>query len=178
MAALDRRAVLALLGAAPAALLQQGCGFAPVLARRGDGGGAAEALAAIRVGPIGSGDTRAVGHVLRNALIERFAAAGRRPARYDLAVALTRTSAPLQIQTTDVATRYNLVLRAALVLTDATTGATVHRASVRSVASYDVVRSRYATLTADRKAAADAARDLSRAIAGLLAARFAEDGGE
>lgn len=165
-----RRGVLA---AAGTLALLAGCGFRPLLG----GGGAAE-LAAIRMGEIGAGKDRRIGHVLRNALIDRFTAgAGAQPRRYDLAVDIRQSSAPLAVQTTGAVTRSTLTVEATFTLHDAAGGAALYRATRRAQGSYDVVESEYATLAARRQTAERAADELSHAIARALALFFAGRGG-
>lgn len=159
----SRRGVLAAAGA-----LLAGCGFRPLLS----GGGAAE-LAAIRMDEIGAGKDRRIGYVLRNALIDRFAArAGTQPRRYRLAVDIRQFSAPLAVQTTGAVTRSTLTVEATFTLHDAG-GDALYRATRRAQGSYDVVESEYATLAARRQTAERAAGELSHAIARALALFFA-----
>ena len=159
----SRRGVLAAAGA-----LLAGCGFRPLLS----GGGAAE-LAAIRMDEIGAGKDRRIGHVLRNALIDRFTAgAGAQPRRYDLAVDIRQSSAPLAVQTTGAVTRSTLTVEATFTLHDVG-GDALYRATRRAQGSYDVVESEYATLAARRQTAERAAGELSHAIARALALFFA-----
>lgn len=162
----SRRGVLA---AAGALALLPGCGFRPLLS-----GGRAAELAAIRMGEIGAGKDRRIGHVLRNALIDRFTAgAGAQPRRYDLVVNIRQSSAPLAVQTTGTVTRSTLTLDAVFTLHDAASGDALYRATRRAQGSYDVVESEYATLAARRQTAERAAGELSHAIFHALALFFA-----
>ena len=173
----SRRALLAgAVAIAPLAWLQ-GCGFRPLLDTGGDDS-VAEELAAIRTGEIGTGQDRRIGHILRNALIDRFTAGiGPQPHRYDLAVDIRQSSSSLAVQTTGAVTRSNLTVEAVFTLYAAADRDQLYRASRRARGSYDVVESEYATLAARRQTAERAARELSHAIAHALALFFARRAG-
>ena len=157
----------------------QGCGFTPVYATPEAGGSTASELAAIRINEVGEGSERRIGQILRNELIDRFTAGvGPQPVEYDLVIEISQTASPLQIQTTDTVTRYNLVLSASFILRDAASFQALYQGSAKSTGSYDVVESEYATLVAERDSGREAARDLSNTIANLLSLYFSrEDAG-
>jgi len=167
-----RRAVLALLAGGGVTLLH-GCGFTPVYATPEDSGSISSDLAAIRINNIGEGDERRIGQILRNELIDRFTAGvGAQPVQYDLVIEIDQNTSPLQIQTNDTVTRYNLVLTANFVLRDAASFQVLYQGNARSIGSYDVVESEYATLVAEQDTGREAARDLSDTIANLLSLYF------
>ena len=168
---IPRRILLA--GAAAPLLALAACGFRPLYATPEADDAVSGELAAIRINQIGEGTERRVGQILRNELIDRLTAGvGPQPHRYTLIVEIEQRTSALQIQTTDTVTRYNLVLRAKFWLRDATTNRVLHQGTARSIGSYDVVESEYATLVAEQETARDAARDLSGTLANILALYF------
>jgi hypothetical protein len=92
--------------------------------------------------------------------------------RYSLEVLLSEASSPVQIQTSDTITRYNLQLVAEFRLVEMSTGEIVYEDRARGVGSYDVVTSEYSTLVAEQETAKAAARELSKTMASLLALYF------
>jgi len=165
---LDRRRLFAGLAAGGLVALA-GCGFKPLYGTSADGGGTSLDMAAVRVDPIPD----RIGQILRNEITNRLTAGvGPQPARYRLNVELTESSQPLQIQTSDTITRYNLRLVAAFQLIDVSTGNVVYHDKAEGVGSYDVVTSEYSTLVGEQETAAAAARELSKTIASLLAVYF------
>jgi len=170
---LQRRRVIAGLWAGGLVALA-GCGFKPLYGTANDGGSASLDMAAVRVDPIPD----RIGQILRNEITNRLTAGvGPQPARYRLDVALSGSSQPLQIQTSDTITRYNLRLTATFQLIDLATGDVVYQDRAQGVGSYDVVTSQYSTLVAEQETAAAAARELSKTIASLLAIHFNADQG-
>lgn len=170
-AALNRRGFFGgVLGTA--GMMISGCGFKPLYGTPESGESASLELASVRVDPIPD----RVGQILRNELTDRLTAGvGPQPTRYRLFVELQESTAPLQIQTTDTITRYNLTLTASFNLIDSATGNVVYIDNARAVGSYDVVESEFATLVAEQETAREAARDLSSSISGLLALYFNRD---
>jgi hypothetical protein len=165
---LGRRAVLIGFGSSLAA-----CGFEPVYRRSDPARGAA--LGAIAVDPVAAApEDGRVGQILRNELLSLFAASGQAPARYRLEVQLASHAAPLAISSDDTITRYNVILEARVRLVALDTGLLVYRATARSVGSYDVQRSDYGTRIAEQATREDAARDLGRRIATMVAAVLAQ----
>ena len=151
-----------------------GCGFKPLYGTSQGGETASLELASVRVDPIPD----RLGQILRNELTDRFTAGvGPQPTRYKLLVELREATAPLQIQTSDTITRYNVTLTARFQLIDSGTGNVVYDDLARAVGSYDVVESEFATLVAEQETAREAARDLSSSISGLLALYFKRSAG-
>ena len=72
------------------------------------------------------------------------------------------------IQLDNTATRQNLRMRAAFVLIDLASDATVFKGTSVSVGSYNVVDSEFATISAEDKAAERAAREIGEEIFDLL----------
>ena len=124
------------------------------------GGGAA----AIEIAPIKD----RVGHIVRNHLIDALTPRGQ-PAHpdYRLTLSVEQHKTPILIQLDDHATRFNLTLRARFSLADRD-GAVVYWDSARATGSYNVVDSGFATVTAERDAAEEAARVLSEEILTLI----------
>ena len=121
-------------------------------------------VAAIEIAPIKD----RVGHIVRNHLIDSLTPRGQ-PAHpdYRLTLAVEQEKTPLLIQLDDHATRFNLTLRARFALADRD-GTVVYRDSARATGSYNVVESGFATVTAERDAAEEAARVLSEEILTLI----------
>ena len=129
-------------------------------AGKGRGGGAA----AIEIVPVKD----RVGHIVRNHLIDSLTPKGQpRNPDYRLTLSVEQSKTPLLIQLDDHATRFNLTLRATFSLADRN-GVVVYRDSARATGSFNVVDSGFATLTAERDAAEEAARVLSDDILTLI----------
>ena len=113
-----------------------------------------------------------VGHIVRNHLIDGLTPK-RQPANpdYRLTLAVEQTKSPLLIQLDDHATRFNLTLRAEFSLADRN-GAVVYSDAAQATGSFNVVDSGFATVTAERDAAEEAARVLSDDILTLILLHF------
>jgi LPS-assembly lipoprotein len=92
--------------------------------------------------------------------------------RYDLVIRLTNTNSALAIQLDNTITRYNLTLTAAFDLKDRSDGGVVFASTVQRVASYNVRRAPFATLTAQKDAERRAAEEIADDIRTLLALNF------
>ena len=121
-------------------------------------------VAAIEIAPIKD----RVGHIVRNHLIDSLTPDGQ-PTNpdYRLTLSVEQTKRALLIQLDDNATRYNLTIRATFSLADRN-GVAVYSDSVRATGGYNVVGSGFATMTAERDAAEEAARVLSEDILTLI----------
>lgn len=165
---MSRRAFV-LSGLALTATLPLGaCGFRPLLARS-DGDSVGNRLAAVSVrGPGGR-----LGQQLRIALEDNLdPTASRPPALYDLNVNLRNTNRALAIQLDNTITRYNLTLSAGFELKRKADREVLYRSRVRRVASYNVRRAPFATLTARQDAERRAAQEIANDIRTLLALHF------
>lgn len=173
MIGLKRRALF-LCGVALAAWAPlAGCGFRPLL-YQAEGDNVRKRLAAIGVSGLGG----RLGQQLRTALEDNLDPASTGGAeRYDLAVNLTNTNSALAIQLDNTITRYNLILNARFVLRDQEDQAVRYRSSVRRVASYNVRRAPFATLTAKQDAERRAAKEIADDIRTLLALHFQRETG-
>ncbi len=148
------------------------CGFQPLYGKYADGN-VPSRFAGIEVVPIPD----RVGQLLRNHLLDALTPAGP-PAtpRYRLQVSIRTSQEAVVLQKDDSATRRNLTLRAEYVLADLSSGATMAQGVTHAVASYNVVRSDFATLTAEQDAARRAVRTVSTDIVTRLAVALAVPG--
>lgn len=140
-----RRRLLAhaALGAAMgAALAVSGCGFAPIHAQ--GSGASSKALAAIDIQLIADRS----GQMLRNELLQKMQPRGPAPARYTLSVTLRESLANLGIRKDEVATRANLTLAASFTIAELGGAKRKFVGSARSVNSYNILTSDFATLSA------------------------------
>ena len=124
------------------------------------GGGAA----AIEIAPVKD----RIGHIVRNHLIDSLTPRGQpRQPDYRMTLSVEQSKTALLVQLDDRTTRFNLTLRATFSLTDRD-GAEVYRDRARATGSFNVVDSGFATATAERDAAEEAARALSEDILTLI----------
>lgn len=169
---LQRRAFLfkslALPASLGAAASLSACGFRPLL-QRVDGDNVRAKLAAVEVTGIGG----RLGQQLRTALEDNLdpTSAGT-PRRYELDIKLTNTNSALAIQLDNTITRTNLTLTAGFVLRDRENQEIVYRSTVQRVASFNVRRAPFATLTARQDAERRAAKEIADDIRTLLALHF------
>lgn len=137
-----------------------GCGFQPLYGQRDRGSVTAE-LAAIKIKLI---EDR-VGQQLHNFLLDRLNPRGKpATAIYDLIIELKESKENLAIRKDETATRANLTLRAEYELRRAATGEILVEGFIRSVTSYDLVDSDFATLSAEADARKRAVREISEDI--------------
>lgn len=159
---------ISILGCISACFLLYACGFEPLYGERDDSA-ISPAFGSIAVAPI---EDR-VGQQVRNRLLDLLTPKGTPdlPA-YRLVVDLERGTTPLLIQLDNTATRFNLSLDAAFTLVEVSTGETVYGDHARSIASFNLTESEFATVAAERNAEDRAAREVSDHIALLLAVYF------
>lgn len=144
------------------------CGFRPLLARD-EGETIQSELAAIRV----TGLSGRLGQHLEIALDENLnPTSSDVPSRYELAINLANTNSALAIQLDNTITRYNLTLTAVFELKDWSDNGLLYRSTVQRVASYNVRRAPFATLTAQKDAERRAAGEIADDIRTLLALHF------
>ncbi len=143
-----------------------GCGFRPIYAHST---GASQKLAAMDV-VTGSGRTN---YLLRQAVIDGFAAYGDAEPLYTLTLEVDERRAGFGITAQDVATRYEVVLNVRYALVRSRDGKLVDRGRVSGAASYDVPRDSafgedpYASIAVEENAkvrAADLAAERLRAV--------------
>jgi LPS-assembly lipoprotein len=140
------------------------CGLQPMYAGGGSGA-AARGLAAIEVAAIEGRN----GWLVRNALTDRFGAAGAASPRYRLAVRLDEKLEGLGVLGNDSIARERLTLRARYQLIDAPTGAILLDATDGTDAGIDVVSSEYAVIAAEQRAEERLAKDLADRITARVA---------
>jgi len=144
------------------ALGAAGCGFHPLFARTGSGGGGQQAFNSVYVDPIVA---ERAGFELRDSLIDLLeGAAHQENARYRLKVALKQTIEGTAVQTNGDITRYTYTMVADYELSNIHTGAEITKGSETAVEGYDVVASPYATLVAQQDAQKSAAHDIADRI--------------
>ncbi|MBT5049263.1 MAG: hypothetical protein HOM58_12255 [Rhodospirillaceae bacterium] len=137
-----------------------GCGFSPLYGKAG--GSDAAVLSTIQIKQIPD----RVGQTLRNFLLERLAPKGQaRRTAYTLSVKLTESKRVLAIRKDETATRANLVMTADFSLTadHAPRRGTITGVAV-STNSYNVLRSDFATLSAEKDARDRALRTIADEI--------------
>ncbi len=133
-----------------------GCGFHPLYGRDG---ALPVTMASIYVEPI----AEPTGYELRNSLIDLFDSGGSGPKQYHLKITLSGDTKGIALQNDATITRYNYLLGADYVLTDAS-GKVVTKGHQSTLSAYNVVSSPYATLSAQHDAQKRAADDLSQRI--------------
>jgi len=150
-----RGLITAALGTGGLLATLAGCGFHPLYGKANPE--VTAQTAAIKIGVRQSGDLKTanfrIGQQLRNVLLTQLTPYGE-PAQpqYYLDVSMTESTENLAIQKNQVATRANLQIFATYILRYIATGAAVFSGAARGIASYDVVQSEYANLTAQQDA--------------------------
>ncbi|MEM7043085.1 MAG: LPS assembly lipoprotein LptE [Pseudomonadota bacterium] len=171
---MKRRAILLTGFALTVTATLSGCGFRPLLSQT-EGDSVRTKLAAVRVTGLGG----RLGQQLKTALednLDPTSSGG--SARYDLDIRLQNTNSALAIQLDNTITRYNLALTAGFQLTSRDDQQVLYRSSVRRVASYNVRRAPFATLTAKQDAERRAAKEIADDIRTLLALHFQRQAGD
>ncbi len=136
-----------------------GCGFRPLHSR--DAGASAANLAEIRITPIAD----RIGQQLHNLLLDKLTPMGP-PAtpRYVLHVTLSESLQSLAVRKDEVATRANLVMRASFTLSRTRDNTAMMSATAISANSYNILRQKFATLSAENDARARAVGEISDEI--------------
>lgn len=150
--------------ALPLALLLSACGLQPMYAGGGSGA-VAQGLASVEIPAI---EGRS-GWLVRNALIDRFNAAGSAPQRYRLVVRLDEKLEGLGVLADDTVSRERLTLRARYQLVDTATDTILLDATDGTDAGIDVVSSEYAVIAAEQTAEERLAKDLADRITARVA---------
>ncbi|MZR29803.1 LPS assembly lipoprotein LptE [Sneathiella litorea] len=152
--------------------LVSACGFQPLYGSATQNADVQRKLAQVYIEPI-YGQT---GQILRNELLDRGNPLGlsATPA-YRLTVTYSILSEGLAIQNDDTKTRFNLTLTSNFRLTDATGQEVIYSGSTQNIASYNVVQSEFANLSASKnaakRAALVAAEQINRQISVFFAGR-------
>ena len=159
MSSFSRNVSIALL-----ALALSACGFHPLYGSI-DGGPGID-MSSIYVKPI----PERTGYVLRNELLDLFDSMGNPDgAKFRLEIELKTERVPLGFLENAQITRYNFYLTARYVLVSTAANKAVKRGVARTITSYNVVTSPYATVTAEKDAQDRAARDVAETIRTELA---------
>ena len=148
------------------------CGFRPIYAT--DGGAAAGADVPSRLHGILVPAARGrVEQLVYNDLRDRLNPLGvpKRP-RYRLDYAVSVVKQAVAFARDETATRRNVRVSVTFALRDPDGEAVVFAGTARAIAAYNVLRSQYATLAAERNAEARAVREVSDEIRLRLAAYF------
>ena len=167
--AAGRTAALALLLAAVA--LTSACGFQPLYGRPADDApSTGDHFAQVRIAPMPD----RIGQQMHNLLRDKLNPDGQpgSPA-YVLQVSLTESIEELGIRKDETATRANLRLIANFTLFDARTGARLLGGQSRSINSYNILESQFATLFSENDARDRSLRDVSDDIRTRLGVYFA-----
>ncbi|HAA92266.1 MAG: hypothetical protein CMM48_07060 [Rhodospirillaceae bacterium] len=140
------------------------CGFQPLYQKQTDSDAVIDDLAQVKIlnprDPIDHDDR--LGQIVKNLLLDRFNPRGRPGTPfYTLEVKVRSTKTELGFKITDEATRAKLALSASYVLSEKKTKAVLFRGTSRSVNSYNIVRSEFATLSAEQNATKRAAREIA-----------------
>lgn len=147
-----------------ALLMLGGCGFQPLYQKHQGSDAVTDDLAQVEIlnlrDPVNHEDR--LGQILKNLLLDRLNPRGRpRTPFYTLQVMVRKTKTELGFKITDEATRAKLALNATYVLSEKKTKAVLFRGTSRSVNSYNIVSSDFATLSAEKNASDRAAREIA-----------------
>lgn len=154
------------------ALILAGCGFQPIHGERS--AASSPALAAIDIGLIPDRS----GQMLRNELLQKMhPRGGISPAQFSLSVTLSESLQDLAIRKDEVATRANLIMIATFAVTARGDGKPAFTGSARSVNSYNILTSDFATLSAREDARRRAVGQLASSITQRLSVWLVQAGG-
>ncbi len=149
-----------------ACLCLSACGFEPIYGTHMQSNAGQESVQSqlAQVGIDGIPDRS--GQFLRNALIDRFYRNGRpQNIGYTLQIEpINESTVDLDITKSSDATRAQLSLKTSMILKDETTGEVVLTRNLRSIASYNVLTSEFATRVSAQNMRENALNDLARQI--------------
>ncbi|HEY4134766.1 MAG TPA: LPS assembly lipoprotein LptE [Alphaproteobacteria bacterium] len=151
-----------------------GCGFHPLYGQRSPSSVSAPELAAIDVDQIANRE----GQLVRNSLLDKMQPQGPATrALYRLSVHLSLQRDTFGIRTDQTATRGSLTMVASYTLTDLASGAVILNAGSRSISSYNILDSDFATVISEndaiRRTAVDLSEEIKTRVAIFLATRKA-----
>ena len=147
-------------------LLLAGCGFEPLYGERDQAVATESLLNRVAVPPI----ENRVGQLARIELTNRLTPTRPAPTPlFTLNVKLGESKTRLAVERDSSATRANLTIDAAFELKRISDGAKLTSGSVRSVNSYDILQSDFATLAAEQNARRRGAKDVADGIIDRLA---------
>ncbi|MDH3703051.1 MAG: LPS assembly lipoprotein LptE [Alphaproteobacteria bacterium] len=177
---LSRRRVVTRVGQLTGLSLVTACGFRPLYKSAPDTPGATQAMAQIKIYNVIARKRRydRLGQQMHNLLLDRLNPGGRpsTPAyalRTNLAVSKTETG----LRITEEATRARLTVVATFKLTATPGGKLLMQGRERSVNSYNIADSEFATLSAEADAAERAVREISDSIKLRLGIYFKSNSG-
>ncbi len=160
---------------AAALLLINSCGFEPLYKKKAGSDTVKDDLAQVEIlnvrDKINYNDR--LGQVLKNLLLDRFNTYGRpQTPFYKLDIKLQSTKTELGFNIVDEATRAKLTLNAQYILSESKTNAVLFRGSSRSINSYNIISSDFATLSAEKNALNRATREIADDITLRLSTFF------
>jgi len=140
-------------------LVLASCGYRPLYVQHGtDNASVVDELALIRIEAIPD----RTGQQMYNMLRERLNPYGKpEEAKYALSVAVTETRENLFLEKDETATRANLTLKANFILRRLDDGTVLVTGSSRSVSSYDILASQFASVVSQEDARLRCARAIS-----------------
>lgn len=146
-----------------------GCGFSPLYGQKRNQPYMEQALASISVSRIPDH----VGQMLRQEILQRIAPKRKRVAPiYTLSISLSESIGQLSVDQSGFASRANLNLTAAYIMTKAKSAEPVIEGNVATVASYNILSSDFATLSAEENARKLAVKRLAELLQTRLAVHF------
>jgi LPS-assembly lipoprotein len=154
-----------------ATLVLSACGFRPLY---GAGPDQPQSYVVRELGAIqvGLGPDR-VDQVVYGNLLDRLTPYGvPQEPRYRLALQLNESKQGVALERDATVSRFNLALEVGFTLQDAVTGESLFSGGVRAVAAYNVLRSEFANVIAERDARDRAARDIADEIKTRLSVYF------
>jgi LPS-assembly lipoprotein len=147
-------------------IILSACGFSPLYGEHSQSTSVASQLALIKVPPINDRTGQLIRIELTNRLTPTQAGS---PASYLLPVTLSESRTNLVVRKDAAATRVNLTITAAFRLLRISDGVVLTTGNIRSVNSYDIVDSNYASLAAESDARRRGAIDVADGIVNRLA---------
>jgi len=140
-------------------LVLAGCGYRPLYGQHGaDNASVVDELALIRIEAIPD----RTGQQMYNMLRERLNPYGKpEQPKYALSVALTETRENLFLEKDETATRANLTVKASFILRRLDDGTVLVTGSNRSISSYDILASQFASVVSQEDARLRCARAIS-----------------
>lgn len=152
-----------------AALALSACGFRPLHGSHSSNPQAQSHLSAIAVSPI----QERVGQQMRTALEQKLDRSGGSMTKsYDLSVTIAESISQLAIERDAFATRANLRLTATYNLVRIADGLSLNSGDLKTVASYNILSSDFATLRAEQNARQNAVQNLAADLYTRLATYF------
>ncbi|HEY9078578.1 LPS assembly lipoprotein LptE [Magnetovibrio sp.] len=152
-----------------AGLALSACGYRPLYGQNTSAPAAQQHLESVNVKPIPD----RVGQMMRTALTRRLSPRGAKSSHaYDVVITLDESVTTLAVERNAFATRANLTLSANYLLTRRADHATLTSGSVKSVASYNILASDFATKAAKDDSRNRAIQDVADTLRTRLAIYF------